>query len=100
MLDNGGKGMKQVYKVDSEGFYMEPVILEDNQKVPANCVVFKPQNGLFKPKLNMTKTSFIEGLSQTEINALKNVTPPLTELEQLKKQQADLVFTLMMNGVI
>lgn len=39
-------------------------------------------------------------LTQAELDALKNVPHEPSELEKLKKQQSDLVFELMMKGVI
>jgi hypothetical protein len=34
--------MKQVFKIDSNGFYVEPVILQDNDKTPTDCVEAMP----------------------------------------------------------
>jgi hypothetical protein len=34
--------MKQVFKIDSNGFYVEPVILQDNDKTPMDCVETMP----------------------------------------------------------
>jgi hypothetical protein len=41
--------MKQVVRIDSAGFYVEPVILEDNDKVPSDCVESVPPS-LYKAK--------------------------------------------------
>lgn len=43
---------------------------------------------------------WVEGATQEEINALKNIPRPHSELDELKKQQADLVFELMLKGVV
>lgn len=90
--------LKQVYKIDSNGFYIEPVIIQDNEPIPSNCVEEMPIKGLYKPKQENGK--WVEGLTLEEIEAVKNQPQPPNEIEQLKKQQADLVFELMMKGVL
>jgi hypothetical protein len=91
--------MKQYSKVDSNGEYIGPFIVE-GELIPADCVPFKPPNGLFRAKLNDSRTEFIEGATKEEIETTRNQSQPLSELELLKKQQTDLVFELMMKGVI
>ncbi|MBS4200274.1 hypothetical protein KHA93_11595 [Bacillus sp. FJAT-49732] len=79
--------MKQVYKINSEGFYIEPVIIdEDVEETPENCVELAPSDGMYRPK--WTGTEWIEDMSQEEIEALKNAPKPLTEVEQLRIDQA------------
>ena len=90
--------MKQVFKFDSNGFYVEPVILDDKEGIPTDCTSVQPPDGLFKGKF--VEGAWIEGLSADEIHAIKNAPVPLSDIEALKKQQADLTFTLMMAGVI
>lgn len=90
--------MKQVYRIDDNGFYIEPVILKERETLPSNCVEVTPTNGLYKAKF--VDGQWIDGLSQVEIDAIVNAPVPLTPLEELQKQQADLIFELMMNGVI
>jgi hypothetical protein len=76
--------MKQVVRIDSAGFYVEPVILEDNDKVPSDCVESVPPS-LYKAKY--VDGAWVEGASQTEIDALINAPQPVSELEQLKRNQ-------------
>jgi hypothetical protein len=76
--------MKQVVRIDSAGFYVEPVILEDNDKVPSDCVVEMPPS-LYKAKYVGGK--WTEGASQAEIDALTSAPQPVSELEQLKRNQ-------------
>jgi hypothetical protein len=90
--------LKQVFKFDSNGFYVEPVILGDVESMPSGCTDIQPPDGLFKGKF--VEGAWIEGLSADEIHAIKNAPVPLSDIEALKKQQADLTFTLMMAGVI
>lgn len=90
--------MKEVYRYDENGIYIEPVILQDGENVPTNCTVIKPTGSFFKGKFESGK--WIESLTQDEINELINAPQPVSELETLKKQQTDLVFTLLINGVV
>jgi hypothetical protein len=90
--------MKSVYKIDQEGYFVEQIILNVDDGISADCVEIAPPEGLFKLKWN--GESWEEGYSQDEIHTLTNNPQPPSEIEQLKKQQADLTFTLMMAGVI
>lgn len=92
--------MKQVFRIDGQGFYIEPVILNDNEPCPSDCREDKPQDGLYKIKRNSQDTGWEEGLTQPEIDNIRNIPNPPDPIEDLKKQQADLVFQLMLNGVI
>lgn len=89
--------MKQVYEYDSNGYFIGVQIVEDNAN-PVNCANIKPPDGLFKAQF--VNGAWVETKPQSEIDALLNAPKPLSELEQVKKQQADLTFTLMMAGVI
>jgi hypothetical protein len=42
--------MKRVFKIDSDGFYLEPVILQDNEKTPMDCVEIEPTGSFIKGK--------------------------------------------------
>lgn len=88
--------MRQVYKIDAEGYYVEPVIVDDG--TPTDCVEEAPPAGLFRPKL--IDGEWVEGMAPEEIDKLLNTPIPLSEVELLKKQQTDLVFELMMKGVL
>jgi hypothetical protein len=76
--------MKQVVRIDSDGFYVEPVILEDNDKVPSDCVESVPPS-LYKARY--VDGAWGEGASQVEIDALTSAPQPITELETLKRNQ-------------
>jgi hypothetical protein len=39
----------EVYRIDGEGYYIEPVILEESETIPVDCVGVKPPN-FFKAK--------------------------------------------------
>jgi hypothetical protein len=90
--------LKQVYRIDINGYFIEPVVLDENEEVPSDCVDITPTDGLYKAQF--MNGQWGEGMSKNNIDAIKNTPQPLSELEQIKKQQADLTFTLMLNGVI
>jgi hypothetical protein len=76
--------MKQVFKIDSNGLYVEPVILQDNEKTPMDCVETMPPS-LFKAKF--LDGTWVEGATAKEITDIKNVPQPVSELDELKKNQ-------------
>jgi len=51
--------MKQIYKIDTNGYLVEVLIVQDNLELPTDCINTKPQDGLHKPKWNGTE--WIEG---------------------------------------
>jgi hypothetical protein len=89
--------MKQVYEYDSNGYFIGVQIVEDNV-MPSNCTNIKPTDGLFKAQF--VNGAWEETKPQSEIDALLNAPKPLTEIDELKKQMADLSYTLIMAGVI
>lgn len=84
------------YRINDNGYFFEYAYLNGDE-IPSDCITQPIKGGLIKPKWN--GTSWEEGASQEEIETIKN-TQPLSELDQLKKQQADLVFQLMISGVL
>jgi N-methylhydantoinase B/oxoprolinase/acetone carboxylase alpha subunit len=76
---------KQIYRIDQDGYFIEPVLISEDEKTPADCVEVFPTSGMYKQKWN--GTAWVEGLSQAEIDALKNVAEPVSELDKLKKNQ-------------
>lgn len=82
--------MKKVLKIDNQGYFIEDVILE-NELVPSDCIDIQCLDGFYKPKWNGSE--WIEGLTQTEIDALKNVSIEKTEMEILKETLDTLVLT-------
>jgi hypothetical protein len=81
--------MKQVFKIDSNGFYIEPVILQDDEKLGNNLIDIAISEGFYRPKWYGKK--WVEGLTQLEIDALRNVPQPKTEIELLKEENIQLL---------
>ena len=73
--------MKYVRLIDSNGLFIEDTFVEELTEFTIETLC---EGGLYKPKWNGNK--WIEGLTQTEINAIKNIIPPKTEMEELKEQ--------------
>ena len=72
---------KYVRLIDSNGLF----IGDDFVDTLTEFTIETPcEGGLYKPKWNGTK--WIEGLTQTEIDAIKNIIPPKTEMEELQDQ--------------
>jgi hypothetical protein len=77
--------MKQVVRIDSAGFYVEPVILEDNDKVPSDCVESVPPS--------LYKARYVDGANGAKVQVKRKSMRLLarlshvTELEQLKRNQ-------------
>jgi hypothetical protein len=75
--------MKQAYKYDAEGKYIEPVMLEEDESLPANCTDIPLPQPNWKPV-------FINGKwMETATEEEKN--PPIiaeaTPLEKLQQEQ-------------
>jgi hypothetical protein len=98
--------MKIIHKYDENGKWIpsESTIIhpdsEGNYEIPADYTDKELPQPNYKPKFDIVKNEWIETITQEELDIMKNTPQPLSEIEQLKKQQADLIFELMMNGVI
>ncbi|PEL12657.1 hypothetical protein [Bacillus sp. AFS017336] len=83
--------MKRVYRIDLEGFYVEDVILEDEANLPSDCIDMPEPIGFYKIKYDAVTKKWVEGLSQEEIDVIRNATIPPTEIERLNEQMDYLV---------
>jgi hypothetical protein len=77
--------MKEVYRYDDSGIYIEPVILKDGENIPANCTEIKPTGSFYKGKFQ--NGQWIESLTQVEIDVIKNKPQALSEVDELRKNQ-------------
>lgn len=80
--------MRQVYRIDSDGFYVEPVILtnEGSADLPADCVEMAPPS-FYKAKW--------DGSKWTEAGEAPEVVPRVTVSERLKEVEAESVATML-----
>lgn len=75
--------MREVYQIDSDGYYIQPIYLFDEDEMPTNCIENMPVN-LIKPRWN--GKSWEEKATQEEIEKIENITNPEKEVTELKKQ--------------
>jgi len=74
--------MRKVLRIDSNGFYIEDVILQDSKAIPSDCIEIICPDGFYKPKWD--GNTWVEGLTQAEIDAIKNVPAPKTDTEVMQ----------------
>ncbi|QNH48763.1 MULTISPECIES: hypothetical protein [unclassified Bacillus (in: firmicutes)] len=95
--------MIRVYKYDENYVWQAAgeilVDTENGEEIPEGYTPVKPQDGLFIATFDPEKEEWFEGATQEYIDSLFPEAAP-TELELVRQQQAELVFTLMMKGVI
>lgn len=85
---------KEVLKIDENGFYIEPVlvVIGSNNPIPEGCIETPCTDSFHKPRWNGTQ--WIEGLTQSEIDAIKNITLEPTLEERLAS--AEEMLTMLM----
>ncbi|TQR31987.1 hypothetical protein [Brevibacillus brevis] len=77
----------QAYRIDVNGFFVEPVLISVDlppEQIPEDIVKERPTDGLFKAK--WTGDQWEEGLTQQEIDAIKNPLQPQPEPEIMGRQ--------------
>lgn len=85
-----------VYKIDSEGFYIEPIFLGEYDDIPSNCVNVEPPDGLFK--LKFVDGEWIEGLTSQEIDDYINRPSAPSPEEVMGQQITDSEIESMLQG--
>ena len=63
--------MKKVLRIDSNGFFIGDVIIQDGEAIPADCIETQCPGGFYKPKWDGAK--WVEGATQEEINNITNI---------------------------
>ena len=92
--------MKKVIRINETGLFIEDILIEEGQEVPIDCVETVCQEGFYKPKWNGFK--WIEGLTDVEIYAVKNIVIPKTDIGILQENQVLIqkaVADLIMGGM-
>ena len=92
--------MKQVYKYDSAGNYVEPVLIADNAPIPASCTDKPLPQPNWKPVFK--NGAWSETATESERNPPAPPPQPSVEekLEQMDKDVADLWYAAMMGGLV
>lgn len=80
---------KQVYRINENGFYIEPVIVNDIDDIPIDCIDVDIPQGLYRAK--WTGTEWVEDMTQEEIDELNNIARPPTIEEQLAKKDEQIL---------
>ena len=87
--------MKQVYKYDSLGNYVEPVLIEDNASIPKNCTDKPLPQPNYKPVFK--NGAWVEtGTPPPAPDPKPSVEDTLVQME---KDIADLWYAAMMGGL-
>lgn len=91
--------MRQVYKINSVGFYEEPVVIADEDESVEGYLFVEtpPPEGLYKPK--WTGDTWIEGASQEEIEVIRDTPRPLADQERIIQLETDLGNVLLESAI-
>lgn len=73
--------MRLVRRINEQGIWQEDVILKDDEEMPNDCTSIPYDGGLILPKLD--KGEWVEGLTQEEIDTMRNVREPVSETQKL-----------------
>lgn len=84
--------MKKVIKVDENGLFLEDVILQECEIIPDSCIEAPCPDGFYKPKWD--GVNWVEGLTQAEIDAIKNVPQEPTDEERISALEDALLYII------
>lgn len=76
--------MRKVIRIDSNGFYIEDVILQDGEAMPSDCTDIFCPDGFYKPLLQ--NGIWIEGMAQVDIDAIRKIPKVKTDIELMQDQ--------------
>ncbi|MBT2723042.1 hypothetical protein [Bacillus sp. ISL-46] len=90
--------MKQVYRFNEKGHYVEPVMIQDGQKLPFDCTEKELPQPNWKPIFNGVE--WVETATEEEMNPPVSLQPNVEEqLVQMEQDVADLWYSVMMGGI-
>jgi hypothetical protein len=78
---------KQVSRIDGKGFFVEPVIVDENDPLGLDLIETPVPEGLYKPKWNGTQ--WIEVLPQEEVDVLKKRQEDMNKAIEYRKYLAE-----------
>ncbi len=95
--------MKQVYKYNDQGKFVEPVIIIPNgdgeYELPDNCTDVPLPQPNWKPVFDTVKKEWIETITQEELEELQRPSErPLTDTEVLGQQMTERELEAMVQG--
>lgn len=62
---------RKVNRIDENGFYLEDVILSEEDAVPFDCIGIQVPDGFWLPKWDTQAGVWVEGRTQEEIAGIK-----------------------------
>lgn len=80
--------MKKILRIDLDGFFIEDVLIQDNGEIPTDCIEIECPEGFYKPKWNGEE--WVEGLTQEQIDEIRDTPQPKTHIEILTERNTDL----------
>jgi hypothetical protein len=83
--------MRKVHRVDTNKFYVEDVLLQDNEPTPLDCVNIPLPQGIFLPA-KFENGVWTSTLSEADKQALMNPETEPTQLDLMQKAIDDLIF--------
>jgi hypothetical protein len=88
--------MKQIFKYDDEGKYIEPILIGDEEEFPENCTDKELPQPNYKPVFK--DGEWVETITQEELDELLNKPKPKTDEERLSLIEAALD-DLLLGGI-
>jgi hypothetical protein len=80
--------MKQIFKYDDEGKYIEPILIGEEEELPLNCTDKELPQPNYKPVFK--DGDWVETITQKELDELFNNPKPKTDEERLSLIEAAL----------
>ncbi|WP_394896301.1 hypothetical protein [Clostridium paraputrificum] len=87
--------MKKVLRINTDGFYIEDVILNPIEEIPSDCIETYCPEGFYKPKWDGEK--WVEGYTSEEIKQIQEeveASREITPYEKLEKENLELKLAL------
>lgn len=81
----------QIFYYDEEYLYQCEDVISDYDEIPKNATDVRPKKDLYLPKYDENEKEWFESATQEYIDSLKPKTPPPSDIELLKQQNADLL---------
>lgn len=81
--------MRKVIRIDSGGFFVEDVILKQEDETPEDCIEVLCQDGFYRPKWDFDNEEWVEGKSQAELDQMeldRLLTPSLEEIAKAERE--------------
>lgn len=86
--------MRVVYEYDANGFLKDTHEIGEYEVIPINCTNLAPN----KIRPRFVNGEWVDGVTEEEKAEL--LKSPVDPVEELRRQQTDLIFELMMKGVL